>query len=216
MARAVPLEAGALYVFDKGYCDYNWWNLIDVAGARFVTRFKKNAAVNVLEERAIAAHESDVVLRDRLVTFKRKHPGGGRVNHYYGKPLRYITITRPDKKTPLILATNDLTASAATIAQHYKERWAIELFFKWIKQHLKIKTFLGRSENAVRIQILTALISYLLVAIYKQRHAVKETLWECLCLIRATLFQRPQTEASQYRQRREEAAILARTQPELF
>lgn len=216
MARAVPIEAGALYVFDKGYTDYNWWNLIDSAGARFVTRFKKNAAVTVLEERAVPAHDGDLVLKDRLVTFSRKYPGGRRLNHYFGKTLRYITIKRADKPTPLILATNDLTTSAATIAQQYKERWAIELFFKWIKQHLKIKTFLGRSENAVRIQILTALISYLLVALYKQRHALKETLWECLCLIRATLFQRPEAEASRYRRRREEAVILAKIQPKLF
>jgi IS4 transposase len=216
LAHAVPLEKGALYVFDKGYCDYNWWNSIDKAEARFVTRFKKNAAIDIVEQRSIPAEHCDVVLEDRLVKFKRKNPGGGRVNHYFGKPLRCVTIKRPDMPTPLILATNDLTASAATIAQHYKERWAIELFFKWIKQHLKIKKFIGESENAVRIQILTALISYLLVALYKQRHALTETLWECLCVIRATLFQRPDANASRHRRRRREDAALAKLQRRLF
>jgi len=216
MARAIPLERGARYVFDKGYYDYNWWNLIDKAGAHFVTRFKKNVAIKTVEERVVPAEERDVVLNDKLVTFKTKYPGGGRVNHYHGKPLRYVTIKRPDKPTPLILATNDLTSSAATIARHYKERWAIELFFKWIKQHLKIKKFLARTENAVRIQILTALISYLLVALYKQRHDLKETLWDCLCLLSATLFRRLDAEVSSYRRRRQEAANLAKIQPTLF
>jgi putative transposase len=214
LARAVPLEPGALYVFDKGYCDYNWWHSIDTAGARFVTRFKKNAGLKTVEERVIPEVERNVILGDRLVTFRSKNPGGKR-NHY-DKPLRCITVERSDKPTPLVLATNDLTASASAIAQSYKDRWAIELFFKWIKQHLKIKKFLGRTENAVRIQILTALISYLLIALHKQRNALTDTLWECLYLVRATLFQRLATETSRYKRRRDEDAILARIQPRLF
>ena len=215
MAPAIPLDAGALYVFDKGYCDYNWWRSIDDAGARFVTRFKKNAGLKIVEERAIPSDEQGIVLRDQLVRFRSKYPGGKRTN-LYSKPLRCVTVVRPDKPTPLVLATNDLTASATKIAQSYKDRWTIELFFKWIKQHLKIKKFLGRSENAVRIQILTALISYLLIALYKQRHALTDTLWECLCLVRATLFTRPEAEISRYRRRRQEAEILAEIQPALF
>jgi IS4 transposase len=215
LARAVPLHAGALYVFDKGYCDYNWWREIDDAGARFVTRFKKNAGLKVVHERAIPDSESGVVLKDQLVEFRSKYPSGQRRN-LYNKPLRCITVARPDKPTPLVLATNDLISTASEIARIYKERWGIELFFKWIKQHLKIKAFLGRSENAVRIQILTALISYLLIALYKQRHALTETLWECLCLMRASLFQRPQTAAAVHRRRREEAALSAKLQPGLF
>lgn len=142
-------------------------------------------------------------------------PPGGKINQYT-KPLRCITIARPDKTTPLVLATNDLDSPALEIAQRYKERWGIELFFKWIKQHLKIKKFLGRSENAVRIQVLTALISYLLVVLYKQRHALKATLWECLSLLRATLFQRPEIEASRYRKLRERQRELAQRQLRLI
>ncbi len=94
--------------------------------------------------------------------------------------------------------------------------WEIELFFKWIKQHLKIKRFFGRTENAVRIQLLTALISYLLVALYKQTHGLKRSLWDCLCLVRATLFQRPDIDASAYRKRRTHTEHMARIQPTLF
>jgi IS4 transposase len=214
IARHVPLCQGALYVFDKGYCDYSWWHEIDSAGASFVTRFKRNAGLEVCEERAIPDDARQSVLSDQIVHLKHRHPGG-RTNRY-AKPLRRVTVARSDKLTPLVLATNDLDSPALLIAQRYKERWGIELFFKWVKQHLKIKKFLGRSENAVRIQVLTALISYLLVALYKQRHDLKATLWECLTLVRATLFQRPDTEASRYRKRKQEQAEWALRQPSLI
>jgi IS4 transposase len=201
MATQVPLQPAATYVFDKGYCDYNWWQQIDRVGAYFVTRFKRNAAIRTERQQAIPGDAAGTVLEDCIVRFKYKNQSGGRRNTYQND-LRRVTIVRPDKPTPLVLATNDLTSSALEIAQRYKERWDIELFFKWIKQHLKIKSFLGRSENAVRIQLLTALISYLLVAIYKKTHGLKESLWDCLCLVRATLFQRPDSAPSEFRQRR--------------
>lgn len=199
-AWSVPLVRGALYVFDKGYCDYAWWNVINQAGASFVTRFKRNAGLRIIEEKNISAEAAGIVLSDEIVQLKHKRPGGR--DNPYAESLRRISIARPGKDTPLVLATNDLDSAALEIAQRYKERWGIELFFKWIKQHLKIKKFFGRSENAVRIQVLTALISYLLVALYRQRHSLKISLWDCLVLVRATLFQRPEIEASRYRQRR--------------
>lgn len=202
-AWSMPVEAGALYVFDKGYNDYNWWHKIDKAKALFVTRFKYNASLTVLEQLEIPQHEADLVLSDELVKFRSKNPGGKRVNRYFDQPLRRVTVNRPDKANPIVLATNDFTSSALEIAQRYKERWGIELFFKWIKQHLKIKQFLGRSENAVRIQILTALISYLLVALLRQSKKIKTTLWDFLYLVRSTIFQRPEAEAAAVRRRRE-------------
>lgn len=214
-ARAVPLEKGALYVFDKGYCDYNWWHKIDLAGAQFVTRFKRNAGLVVERELSISDDAAGIVLDDRIVHFKNKQKSGKHMN-LYQKPLRCITIARSDKPTPMVLATNDLTSPAMEIAQRYKERWGIELFFKWVKQHLKIKQFLGRTENAVRIQVLTALISYLLVALYKKAHGLKRTLWDCLCLVRATLFQRPKLEASRDRNRRENLLLEEHLQHRLF
>ncbi len=206
-AVGIALRKGALYVFDKGYNDYNWWHSIDQAGARFVTRFKSNASVCVVEELSLPGEAQETVIADELVSFKRKTPGGGRVNKYFGKPLRRVIIKRPDHVTPIVLATNDLTSTALEVAQRYKERWGIELFFKWIKQHLKIKQFLGRSENAVRIQVTTALISYLLVALHRQTHHPKLSLWECLCHVRATLFQRREIESAATRRRRRQAWI---------
>lgn len=211
-AWEVPLRQGALYVFDKGYCDYSWWHAIDEAGALFVTRFKKNAGLTVVEHREIPT-DAQGVIDDEIVQLRHRRPGG-RANPYVAT-LRRVTIARPGK-TPLVLATNDLESSALEIAQRYKERWDIELFFKWIKQHLKIKSFLGRSENAVRIQVLTALISYLLVALYKQRKAVKGTLWECLVQVRETLFQRGGAELSRYRRQRRYREDLVLKQGRLF
>jgi len=187
-AWAVPLHADTLYVFDKGYCDYNWWAQIDAAGSRFVTRFKSNAGIESVKDFPIPDEAQGLVLRDEIVRFKHSYPGKQRRNRY-DKVLRRLTIDRPDRGTPLILATNDLDSSALEIGRRYKERWEIELFFKWLKQHLKIKAFLGRSRNAVHIQIVTALISYLLVILYKQAHRLNHTLWHCLNLITATLFE---------------------------
>ena len=216
LARSVPLVKDALYVCDRGYCDYNWWHQIDSTGARFVTRFKSNAGLQIVEERPVGIGEADTIISDCLVKLKSKQ--AGRRKNLYRHALRRVTVKRADRETPLVLATNDLTSPASVIARRYKDRWAIELFFKWIKQHLRIKKFLGRSENAVRIQILTALISYLLVVLYKQRHALTASLWECLCVITATLFQRIETkEARERRWRREEEdAFLAKMQPCLF
>lgn len=189
-ARQVPLQRGALYVFDKGYCDYNWWAQIDAVGSRFVTRFKNNAGIESVEDLPIPDEAKGLILRDEVVRLKYTHLGKKRLNRY-DKVLRRVTIARPGKDKPLILVTNDFGSSALEIGQRYKERWEIELFFKWLKQHLKIKAFLGRSSNAVRIQIVTALISYLLVALYKQEHRIVHTLWHCLGLITSTLFEPP-------------------------
>jgi IS4 transposase len=211
----LPIEAGVVYVFDKGYCDYAWWHGIQEAGATFVTRFKKNAALRVERTRDIPADARDTILADEDVMFSYRHPGGGRKNPYL-EPLRRVTVARPDHATPLVLATNDRESPALEIAQRYKARWGIELFFKWIKQHLKIKTFLGRSENAVQTQVLTALIAYLLLALYRQATAFKGSLWALLAEVRASLFQRPTTEFFTHRKRCHERFVLQQIQPELF
>lgn len=213
-AQTMPLAGNALYVFDKGYCDYNWWDKIDKAGSIFVTRFKKNCALNSIEQRPIPPDARDLVLADEIITFRHKK-NSGRINHY-DRPLRRIRVIREGKQTPLILATNDVTSSALEIAQRYKERWDIELFFKWIKQHLEIKQFFGRSENAVRIQILTALITYLLVAIYHQIHGAGKTMWETLSLVMASLFSPHNIGESYYRRRKRELEEAAERQMRLI
>lgn len=216
MADSIPLMPGAQYVFDKGYCDYNWWHKIDCAGATFVTRFKRNAAMTVVGDNAIAPSAQEQIIADQMVQFTHLSSRRGGAINRYRTPLRRVVVARPDKDTPLILATNDLHSSATEIAQRYKDRWDIELFFKWIKQHLSIKRFLGRSENAVRIQVLTALISYLLVVLYQKKHAPKVSLWDCLCMVTATLFQRIVSEDSDYRRRRQDQMEMSLRQSSLF
>jgi putative transposase len=213
--KKLEIESGALYVFDKGYCDYAWWHAIAQNKAQFVTRFKYNAALVVERALPIDNAVAGTVLSDEIVRFKHKQPRGKKRNPYEA-PLRRITIARPDKDRPLVLATNDLVSPALTIGQRYKDRWQIELFFKWVKQHLNIKRFIGRSENAVRIQILTALIAYLLLALYKRAHGLNASLWGILGELRATLFTRPHIEVMRYRRRREEQAEFALRQPGLF
>ena len=208
-ARDLPLQTQTRYIFDKAYCDYAWWQAIDQAQAHFVTRFKRNAALESRRQRRIPQRAQGVVLADETVCFRHRHNRGGHTNPYQ-KPLRRITVAR-DGKDPLVLATNDLRSPALRIAQDYQDRWGIELFFKWIKQHLGIKRFLGRSENAVKIQILTALIAYLLLVLYRNLHAATLSLWECLSLLRSSLFQRPEVEgyrrATQERRRRLQLAL---------
>lgn len=202
--RNIELEENATYVFDKRYCDYNWWFNIHQAGAYFVTRLKKTAGVNFVKLLAIPEEDRDSILKDELISFKTKRPGGRRHNHYYGTPLRRITIKREDKSTPIILVTNDQHRTAKEISELYKKRWGIELFFKWIKQNLKIKKFIGQSANAVKIQIYTALIAYILVYMHHQRHDKKIRLKDTLTILKSTLFQRPKTEEGRSKNRQVE------------
>jgi putative transposase len=167
--RAVPLEAGATYVFDKGYTDHRWWFAIRAAGAFFVTRRKRNAHCR---EVGIEIATGDGIEADRRVKLGYYRPhGGAPKNPLFDVVLREVTVARPDKDEPLYLLTNDLDRPAAEIAQLYKERWDIELLFKWLKQNLKIRRFLGRSENAVRTQIYVALIAFMLLRILHQTAA---------------------------------------------
>lgn len=210
----IRIEPGATYVFDKGYCHYNWWHEINRQNAYFVTRFKSNAVLTVNQTNAIPAADATIVLKDEIIQFANRTPRGGHKNLYL-EPLRRVTIDRPGRD-PLVFATNDLKSPAIKIAQRYKERWGIELLFKWIKQHLRIKKFFGRSENAVRIQLLTALISYLLLAIYRKFRNYQGSLWLLLAEVRTTLFQRPAWEAERYRRRVEARAEFTARQAGLF
>jgi len=167
--RAIPLGAGAAYVFDKGYTDYRWWKDIINAGATFVTRRKRNAHCRDIVEQPA---RGEAILADRRLKIGHRQPrGGAPVNPLYDLELREIVVARPDHEDALLLLTNDLKRPAVEIARLYKARWEIELLFKWIKQNLKIRRFLGRSENAVRIQIYVALIAFLLLRILHQTAA---------------------------------------------
>lgn len=210
-----PLASGERYVFDRGYCDYGWWQHINEAGSVFVTRFKRNARLQVVATRPRPASADEAILADEEVVLSNRNPGGGRRNPYVGR-LRRIVVSRPDHDSPLVLATNDLESTPERIAADYRARWQIELFFKWIKQHLRIKRFLGESEGAVRTQLLTALIAYLLMAIAHRASGATCSLWESLMVLRASLFQREANEASHYQRCRERKRALAERQGVLF
>jgi hypothetical protein len=160
--RAIALEPGATYVFDKGYTDYRWWSEILAAKAFFVTRRKRNAHCREVVEQLVAG---EAILADRRLKIGHRQPrGGAPLNPLYEVELREIVVARPDDE-PLLLLTNDHARPAIEIARLYKQRWDIELLFKWLKQNFKIRRFLGRSENAVRIQIDVALIAFMLLRI---------------------------------------------------
>lgn len=197
----VKPEVGATYTFDKGYYDYNWWHELNQSGSYFVTRFKKNATIETVEHKEILENARETVLEDAIVKFK-KLSGNRRKNVYIGTPLRKVVIHRPDKKAPLILATNDFSRTAEEIAEVYKKRWAIELFFKWVKQNLKIKKYLGRNENAVKIQIYTALITYLLIQLMHKVQGIKQSLKLFLIELRSTLFSRLEVDQKREKRRR--------------
>ena len=213
-ASQMELQRGVIYVFDKGYCNYSWWWKIQQEGSRFVTRFKSNARLEVVEAREIPKAARGVILKDERVRFANKHPGGGRRNPYT-QVLRRIEVARKDKPA-LVLATNDLKSAALKIAERYKARWQIELFFKWIKQHLRVKQMVGESYSAVRIQLFTALIAYLMVALYRKAYGIKTSLWLLLAELCSTLFQRPNSEWDRHRRAREQQADFASRQATIF
>ena len=150
-AKEMPIEAGATYVFDLGYYDYGWWATLDQAGCRIVTRLKANTPFAIVEDRPVAPGSS--ILSDRT-GYLPKRLAASRRNPMSGL-VREVRVMIETGKV-LRIFTNDLKASAQEIADLYKRRWAIELFFRWVKQTLKIGHFLGTSENAVRIQITVA------------------------------------------------------------
>jgi Transposase DDE domain/Domain of unknown function (DUF4372) len=181
-AKAMPIVPKATYVFDLGYYDYAWWAALDDAGCRIVTRFKKNTKLTVTRTQPVA--EGGSILSDQIgflparLSYSRQNP--------FSKEVREVRVRIPSGKILRIL-TNDLEASAQEIADLYKLRWAIELFFRWVKQTLRIKKFLGVSENAVRIQIAVALIAFLLLRLAQQTQTAVESPLMFARLIRANL-----------------------------
>ncbi len=169
LARDASVEAGRVYVFDKGFAEYGFWQRIVDAGSVFVTRLKRDAKRREVLPLPLIPDETGI-LGECLLKVGHKSPRAGAINPLHDTQLREITVAR-EGKTPLVLITNDMTRSADEIAALYKQRWQIELFFKWIKQNLNVRTFLGRSENAVRIQLYAAIIAFLLIRLAKQGFA---------------------------------------------
>lgn len=185
LAHAMPIAPGATYVFDLGYYDYGWWARMDAAGCRIVTRFKSNTPLELVAELPVPT--GSAILSDRIGYLPERQARSRR--NPFQDPVREVRVATDTGKILRILC-NDLDASAQEIADLYKRRWAIELFFRWIKQTLKIRHFLGTSENAIRIQIAVALIAYLLLRLAQ---ATQNTIARPLTfarLVRANLMHR--------------------------
>lgn len=192
-AEQMPVEPGATYVFDLGYYDFAWWAELHGAGCRIVTRFKKNTPLRNAVERPLAegsgalGDDEAIVLSDRVGQLNQRISGGR--SNPFNDPVREIRVKIPTGAV-LRLMTNDLQAPAQQIADLYKRRWAIELFFRWVKQRLRIRHFLGRSENAVRIQIAVAMIAYLLLKLAHTAQSCVATPLQFARLVQCNLMHR--------------------------
>ena len=184
-AKEMPIEAGATYVFDLGYYDYGWWAMLDAAGCRIVTRLKSNTALAVVEERLVPAGTS--ILSDRTGYLPKRLAASRR--NPMAKLVREVRVVIETGKV-LRIFTNDLEASAQEIADLYQRRWAIELFFRWVKQTLKIDHFFGTSDTAVRIQITVALIAFLLLRLAHDANKIVKSPLAFARLIKTNLLQR--------------------------
>jgi Transposase DDE domain/Domain of unknown function (DUF4372) len=181
VARSLRFEPGTIVVFDRGYADYDWFAALDAQGVFFVTRLKENADYGVLERRPFPA--GSAVRRDEII-FLYKAARGGNLDLF----LRRIEVRDEEQKRVLVLLTNHRGFAASTIAAIYRQRWQIELFFKALKQNLRIKTFVGTSPNALHIQIWTALIALLLLKYLQLRARFGWSLSNLTALLRQQLF----------------------------
>jgi hypothetical protein len=185
-AKEMPIEAGATYVVDLGYYDFGWWAKLDDAGCRLVTRLKANTPLRLVETLAVP-QEAGHILSDRIgflpvrLAKSRRNP--------MGNAIREVRVMTETGKV-LRIMSNDLDAPASEIAALYKRRWAIELFFRWIKQTLKIRHFYGTSENAVRIQVAVALIAFVLIKLAHQGQSAVNSLTRFARLIRVNVTHR--------------------------
>jgi transposase len=176
-------EAGAFYVVDRGYVDFDRLARFDQAGAFFVTRAKRNMRFRRLGWRK--TDRSTGVICDHTISLMGFYSKQG-----YPKPLRRIRFKDPITGKKLVFITNHLDLAPLTICQLYKMRWQVELFFKWIKQHLRIKAFFGTSQNAVKTQIWIAVCTYVLVAIVRKRLKVGASMHEILQILSLCLFEK--------------------------
>ena len=176
-------EAGAFYIMDRGYIDFGRLHRLHTAGSFFVIRAKSN--LQVKRRYSLPVDRSTGLICDQIVVLTGFYSRQG-----YQAPLRRIRFNDPDTGNRLVILTNHFDLPALTITELYRCRWQIELFFKWIKQHLRIKSFFGTSENAVKSQIWIAVSVYVLVAIMKKRMNLSASLYQILQILSLTMFER--------------------------
>ena len=181
----ITLEAGAIYVMDRGYIDFRRLSVIHQAGAFFVTRTKSNMKYHRVYSHAV--DKTTGVGADQSIALD-----GFYAKRDYPHHLRRVSFCDPQTGKRLVFLTNNFVLSAATIAALYKKRWAVELFFKWIKQNLRIKHFYGTSENAVKTQIWIAVCVYVLAAIIKKEMALEVSLYTFLQILSVHSFEKTQ------------------------
>jgi len=182
LAKQGYIEVGAYYVMDKAYVDFARLHQLHIARAFFVTRAKSNMKFVVVQE-------FPVPINTGLVSDQHIQLTGYESHKRYPELIRQVTYIDPDTGKTLELLTNNMTLSALTICALYKQRWQVELFFKWIKQHLRIKAFFGTTENAVKTQIWTAIATYVLIAIVKKRLRLDHSLYEILRVLDLNMFE---------------------------
>jgi len=183
VAPSIPLEKGDVAIFDRGYTDFSWYKVLDDKGVFFVTRMKRNAQYWVTKRKDVSRF--DYIYSDQTLELK-----GFYSKQKYPCKLRRIRSKDPETGKIITILTNNLTWSPKTIAQIYKERWQIELFFKCIKQQLKVKSFVGTSQNALLSQLWVALITYLLLSYLKFKSRFNWSLYTLCSIIPTNLFSR--------------------------
>jgi hypothetical protein len=179
----IAFQAGAFYVMDKGYVDYGRLHRVHCAGAFFITRAKKNIDFGVRKRQPVDAISG--VVSDRFIRLR-----GPKSRDLYPDTLRLIRYVDPETGKRLKFLTNHLMLAAATIALLYRKRWRIELFFKWVKQHLHVKAFFGTTPNAVKTQLWVAVMVYVLVHRLKHVHGLSQNPNEILQILGVTLFEK--------------------------
>ena len=176
-------EAGAFYVMDRGYLDFSRLFALHQAGAFFVTRAKRG--MNAHRVYSMQVDRSTGIICDQRIALD-----GFYISQDYPEQLRRIRFKDPESGKTLVFLTNNFTLPAATICALYKSRWQVELFFKWIKQHLRIKRFIGNSENAVKTQIWCAVSTYVLIAIVKKELQLDASLYSLLQILSVSVFEK--------------------------
>jgi DDE family transposase/uncharacterized protein DUF4372 len=205
----LPVEPGSYYVMDRGYNDYRRLHRLSTSGAWFIVRGKQNLTFHRLDRRPVdrasgLRSDQTIRLKDRRTT--RKYPDRLRRIHYFDALLnkRFLFIT------------NDFSLPALTIAELYRCRWQVELFFKWIKQNLRIQHFLGNSPNAVKTQVWIAISTYLLVAILKKQLGAEHSMSQILQILSVTLFEKTSLNAAIFHENQPNSETAASNQLHLF